>query len=98
PEAIDAYRAAAQARPNFGDAYWSLANLKTYRFTDDEMNRMRAEEIAPATLAEDRLHLRFALGKALEDRGETAESWTYYERGNALKREQSRYRPEILEI
>ena len=44
PEAIDAYRAAAAARPDFGDAYWSLANLKTYRFTDDEIARMRAEE------------------------------------------------------
>ncbi len=46
-EAIEAYRAAAAARPNYGDAYWSLANLKTYRFTDDEIARMRAEEAAP---------------------------------------------------
>jgi predicted Zn-dependent protease len=97
PEAIQAYRAAAAARPDFGDAYWSLANLKTYRFSDAEMARMRAEEAAPATAPVDRLHLCFALGKALEDRGETAESWAYYERGNALKRAESRYRPEILE-
>ena len=52
---------------------------------------------APATAAEDRYHLCFALGKALEDRDETAESWHYYERGNALKRAESRYRPEIIE-
>ena len=45
-EAIDAYRAAAAVRPNYGDAYWSLANLKTYRFTDEEIARMRAEEAA----------------------------------------------------
>jgi len=97
PEAIDAYRAAAAARPDFGDAYWSLANLKRYRFSDDEMARMRAGEAAEATSPEDRWHLCFALGKALEDRNEIAESWTYYERGNALKRAESRYRPEILE-
>jgi predicted Zn-dependent protease len=97
PEAIHAYRAAAAARPSFGDAYWSLANLKLYRFGDDEMARMRAEEASPSTALEDRCHLCFALGKALEDRGEFAESWTYYERGNALQRSQSRYRPEILE-
>jgi len=97
PEAIEAYRAAAAARPDFGDAYWSLANLKTYRFTDEEMGQMRAAEAAPATQAADRYHLCFALGKALEDRGETAESWHYYARGNALKRSESRYRPEILE-
>jgi predicted Zn-dependent protease len=97
PEAIDAYRAAAAARPSFGDAYWSLANLKLYRFGDEEMALMRAEEASPSTALEDRYHLCFALGKALEDRGEIAESWTYYERGNALQRSQSRYRPEILE-
>jgi len=97
PEAIEAYRAAAAARPSFGDAWWSLANLKTYRFADAEIARMRAEEAAPATPPVDRYHLCFALGKALEDRDDTAESWRYYERGNALKRAESRYRPEILE-
>ncbi|MEJ0064658.1 MAG: sulfotransferase [Caulobacteraceae bacterium] len=97
PEAVDEYRAAAAARPDFGDAYWSLANLKLYRFSDAEMDRMRAEEASPTTGLIDRYHLCFALGKALEDRGETADSWTYYERGNALKRSESRYRPEILE-
>ena len=96
-EAITSYRAAAQARPNFGDAYWSLANLKMYRFTDEEMARMRTEEASPDTAPIDRYHLCFALGKALEDRRETAESWTYYARGNALKRDESRYRPQIIE-
>lgn len=96
-EAIEAYRAAAAARPSFGDAYWSLANLKTYRFLDEEIARMRAEEQAPGTSVADRYHLCFALGKSCEDRGEYAESWHYYERGNALKRAESRYRPEIIE-
>jgi tetratricopeptide (TPR) repeat protein len=97
PEAIGSYRAAAAARPDFGDAYWSLANLKTYRFTDDEIARMRGEEAAPATVPVDRFHLCFALGKALEDRGEFEESWTFYRRGNALKRAESKYVPEITE-
>jgi tetratricopeptide (TPR) repeat protein len=97
PEAVESYRAAAAARADFGDAYWSLANLKRYRFTDDEIARMREQEAAPAIGLADRYHLCFALGKALEDRGEIAESWSYYERGNALKRSDSRYRPEIHE-
>ena len=96
--AIAEYRAAANARPEFGDAYWSLANLKTYRFEDREVAAMRAAEASPATPAVDRYHLCFALGKALEDREQFAESFRYYERGNALKRAAGRYRPELLEL
>jgi tetratricopeptide (TPR) repeat protein len=96
--AIDAYRIAARARAQFGDAYWSLANLKTYRFSDDEIARMRADESMPDTALVDRYHLCFALGKAFEDREDYAQSFRYYERGNALKKSESRYRPEILEI
>jgi tetratricopeptide (TPR) repeat protein len=96
-EAIEAYHAAAAARPSYGDAYWSLANLKTYRFAEDEISRMRGQEAAPGTAPVDRYHLCFALGKALEDRGEFAESYGYYERGNALKKTESRYRPEPVE-
>ncbi len=97
PEAIDAYLAAASLRPSFGDAHWSLANLKTYRFSDEHIARIRGEAAAETTGVVDRAHLSFALGKALEDRGEAAESWTHYERGNAIMRAESRYRPEILE-
>ena len=97
PEAIDAYRAAAAARPNFGDAYWSLANLKTYRFDEVEIARMRAEEAAPGTVLEDRYHLCFALGKALEDRDEIEGAWHFYDRGNTLKRSESHYRPDVFE-
>jgi tetratricopeptide (TPR) repeat protein len=96
-EAIASYRAAARARPNFGDAFWSLANLKTYRFTDDEIAAMRAQEAAPTTNPDDRAHLCFALGKALEDRGEIDGSWDAYARGNALKRATSSYAPEVIE-
>lgn len=95
-EAIAAYRAAAAARPGYGDAYWSLANLKTYRFPDEELARMQDAESAAANDV-DRYHLCFALGKAFEDRGIYPESFRYYERGNALKRRESGYRPEIVE-
>ena len=97
PESVEAYRAAAAARPDFGDAYWSMANLKTYRFLDEEVDRMQAGEAAPTTALVDRYHLCFALGKALEDRGEYAASWASYERGNAFKREESQYRGEVIE-
>jgi tetratricopeptide (TPR) repeat protein len=97
PQAIESYRAAASLRPQYGEAYWSLANLKTYRFTEDEIAQMRAAEGAPGIPLADRYHLCFALGKALEDRGEYAPSFVFYERGNALKKSECRYRPEPLE-
>jgi tetratricopeptide (TPR) repeat protein len=97
-EAIKSYEAAALARPDFGDAYWSRANLKTYRFPQDEIAHMKAYEAATSTQPVDRYHLCFALGKALEDRADYGQSWEYYKRGNALKRAESLYRPEITEI
>lgn len=90
-EAIAAYRDAYKVKPDFGDAYWSLANLKTYRFEDSELAQMRAFEERGETGLADRYHLCFALGKALEDRGEYGESFAYYERGNRLKRDEVGY-------
>ena len=96
-EAVAAYRRATENRPSFGEAYWSLANLKTYRFTDAELDRMREHESVPIAQAVDRYHLCFALGKSLEDRGQYAESFSYYERGNALKKLDCRYRAGLHE-
>ena len=96
-EAAESYQLAAAERPGFGDAWWSLANLKTWRFSPKDIDRMRAGEAAVGANPVDRYHLCFALGKAFEDRHEYAESWQFYERGNALKRAESRYRPEIVE-
>jgi tetratricopeptide (TPR) repeat protein len=97
-EAIAEYRAAAAARAGYGDVYWSLANLKTYRFEDGELQQMITAESAATTSAVDRYHLCFALGKALEDRQHYEESFEYYSRGNALKRAESNYRPEVFEL
>jgi tetratricopeptide (TPR) repeat protein len=96
-EAVTSYRQAFASRPDFGDAYWSLANLKTYRFEEGEIAQMRAAESAPATGSVDRYHLCFALGKASEDRADFSAAFRWYERGNALKRAESKYRAEILE-
>ncbi len=96
-DAIASYRTAAEVTPSFGDAYWSLANLKTYRFTDDEIDRMRTQEAAQSTSAVDRYHLCFALGKAFEDRHDYAGSFVHYERGNALKKQELTYRAEATE-
>jgi len=96
-EAIGSYRNAYRARPDFGDAYWSLANLKTYRFTEEEIASMerRADDAAIAPF--DRWHLHFALGKAFEDRGDYERSFGHYARGNRLRRESVRYDPERAE-
>jgi tetratricopeptide (TPR) repeat protein len=96
-EAIAAYWTAAEVNPSFGDAYWSLANLKTYRFADAEIARMQAQEAHADTGVADRYHLCFALGKALEDRGEFEKSFHYYARGNALKKAEVKYRPQTIE-
>jgi tetratricopeptide (TPR) repeat protein len=90
-EAIAAYRHSAAVRPSFGDAYWSLANLKTYRFTDGEVESMRQQEALSSIALVDRYHLCFALGKALEDREAYAESFRYYALGNQLRKQVSPY-------
>ncbi|MGE4307107.1 MAG: sulfotransferase [Novosphingobium sp.] len=96
-EAIVDYRASLAAIAHYGVAWFSLANLKTYRFTADEIEQMRAAEAAPDVHQMDRVYLCFALGKALEDRQDHAGSWAYYERGNALRRQMGNYRPDTAE-
>ena len=97
-EGIESYRCAYRVRNSFGDAYWSLANLKTYRFTDDEIAQMRSQVEQADTAIDDRFHLYFALGKALEDREQFEESFACYEQGNALRKSGLRYDPERLEL
>ena len=97
PEAMASYRAAAALRPSYGEAYWSFANLKKYPFTDEEVATMRAEEARPRIELADHYHLCFALGKGLEDRGQYEAAFRYYERGNALKKSETRYKPASIE-
>ena len=89
--AIDAYRRSLELEPSFGEVWWSLANLKTYRFRADDLAAMR-RQLARTDLAEDdRLHLEFAAGKALEDAGEYETSFRHYAQGNAIRHAQLHY-------
>ena len=90
-DAIDSYRAACAAKGDHGDAWYALANLKTYRFSDQEIEEMKNREASADLAFMDRVHLCFALGKAFEDEKDYDNSFTYYDKGNALKRAQSRY-------
>lgn len=96
-EAIADYRASLAARPDNGVAWFSLANLKTFRFTEDDVGRMRAATTRKHLQDMDRVYLCFALGKALEDRGDYQASWRYYERGNAARRAAGRWRADAAE-
>lgn len=96
-EAIADWQAALVARPDYGAAWFALANLKTYRFSDAEITRMTSALGAPGVQAADAIYLEFALGKAREDRGDQAAAWAHYARGNALRSETARYRPEVAE-
>ncbi|MDP4574863.1 sulfotransferase [Qipengyuania sp. G39] len=95
-EALASYRAAVAAKPDHGDAWYALANLKTYSFTDDEIAVMREQAAREDLVFMDRVHLSFALGKALEDRKEYGDSFGFYETGNALKRAQTRYSADAM--
>jgi tetratricopeptide (TPR) repeat protein len=95
-DAIAAYERAIGAAPHLGEAYWSLANLKTFRFDDAEIERMRRSLEQPDIAIDDRFHLHFALGKALEDRAAYAESFEHYRDGNALRRSVIDYNPNEL--
>lgn len=95
-EAIRSYRSAYENKADFGDAYWSLANLKTYDFSDRELANMHALQAADTTSTVDRIHFCFAMGKCLEDRQQYGESFEYYERGNRLKNQGNGYPSETL--
>jgi len=83
---IDAYRKSIELAPGLGEVYWSLANLKTFRFTAAELEAMRAQLARSDLATEDRFHFYFAIGKALEDLEEYAESFQHYAEGNRLRR------------
>lgn len=89
-ESVIAYRRAIGLEPTLGDAWWSLANLKTARFDDDDVRAMRAA-LEGARAGEDRYHLHFALGKALEDAAEYPTSFAHYAEGNRLRRAELPY-------
>jgi len=90
-ESVDAYLKSIERAPELGEAYWSLANLKTFRFSPQQTQSMREQLGGGKLSADDRFHFEFSLGKALEDAGEYAESFEHYLEGNRLRRQMIRY-------
>jgi len=89
--AVAAYRRALDCAPGLGEAYWSLANLKTAPFTAQDVAAIRRRLDAPGLSDDDRLHLHYALGKALEDARAFEESFSHYSRGARIRRRMNPY-------
>lgn len=91
--ALKAYRAAVEAKPEFGEVYWSMANLKIFTFEESEVSAMHTQ-LEDEKLSESaEYHIRFALGKAYEDKKDYENAWKYYHSGNQLKRTEVFYDP-----
>jgi tetratricopeptide (TPR) repeat protein len=95
-ESIAAYSRSIELAPLLGESHWSLANLKTYRFARAEVEAMRVALAAKDLGAHERFHFHFALGKALEDAGDFADSFAHYAEGNRLRRLEIHYDGEAL--
>ncbi len=93
PASLRAYREAIRLRPEFGEVYWSMANLKIFTFEDAEVEAME-DQLENVDLKEvTDVHFRFALGKAYEDRKEYDKAWAYYQSGNERQRPLVEYDP-----
>jgi tetratricopeptide (TPR) repeat protein len=95
-DGIAAYRQAIQLKPALGEAWWSLANLKTVKFDHADLQVMEGALQSPGLSDEDRFHLDFALGKAMHDAGRTDEAFAHYAKANALRLKGQPYRPEPI--
>ena len=89
--AISCYQEACREGVIHGEAWQSLANLKTYKFEESEVARMEGLLKNPALRKMDRVYLHFGLGKAYEDRSEYDLAFSNYANGNQIKRAESRY-------
>jgi predicted Zn-dependent protease len=90
-ECVATYRRAIELSPRLGEAYWSLANLKTFRFSEQDVAIMQGQLRSSELTEEDRFHFHFALGKAFEDTHDYARSFEHYDRGNAIRRAMVHY-------
>jgi len=98
PGAVAAYAACIRASPASGESYWSLANLKTFRFDDTTVAEMERRSGDPDVKDSSRVNFLFALGKAYEDRGEFDRAFERYRAGNALQRAAVSYDPVQTEV
>lgn len=97
-DSVAAYRRAIAMQPTLGEAYWSLANLKTFRFSDADVASIRHALERDDLNDEDRLHFEFSLAKALEDAASYEQSFAHYASGNAIRRRQHPYSAEDTEL
>jgi len=84
-DAIAAVRKAVEARPDYGEGWWTLGNFKSFTFTDRDISDMR-RALRRKLSDEDALHFQFALGQAYEQRKDWARSFQHYSAGNAIRR------------
>ncbi len=92
-EAIARYRECVEHNPTHGESWWSLANLKTFRFTDAEIDAMLEQVESGALTDETRANFEFALGKAFEDRKDFDRAFDFYAAGNDNRRQRESYDP-----
>ena len=97
-EAVASYDACIALRPDLGETYWSLANLKTYRFDDETVSEMEKRITGGGLSTQSEVNFLFALGKAYEDRGNFERGWEYYRSGNDKQRAASSYDPVQTEV
>jgi tetratricopeptide (TPR) repeat protein len=95
-DGIAAYRKALELKPTLGEAWWSLANLKTVRFDEADVSAMQEALRSPELKEEDRFHLDFALGKAFHDAGRYDEAFEHYSSANALRLRIHPYNPDKI--
>ena len=95
-EAIGAYQKGAELNPSLGDAWFSLSNLKTYRFAEEEIATMENALHQPASTHNDRVNIHFALGKAYEDQGDYEKAFRHYDAGNEAKKRQIGYTADAM--
>jgi tetratricopeptide (TPR) repeat protein len=93
PASLRAYREAVRLRPEFGEVYWSMANLKIFTFEDEEVEAMEYQLENTELKEGTNVHFRFALGKAYEDRKNYDKAWAYYHSGNERQRPLETYDP-----
>ena len=91
-----AYRQCLRLDPNYAEAYWSLADLKNYSFSDAELAAMQALLASPAA-STDEAQLHFAIARALEQRERNAEAFRHYAAGNALRKRTAPFSIESFE-
>lgn len=92
-DAVASYRACLIARPLAGEAWWSLANLKTFRFSESDEAAMRALLASAEASDLARINVAYALGKAREDAGDYDAAFAHYAEGARWQRLRVRYDP-----